>query len=150
MAHRYANFDDAYDEMLVWWPGMKLFYSDGESHVINASQLYNDPVQYYEFGLLCTGVLKLFQVVNYLLHTWESAADQSPFYEALYWAAQSGDGGDPYELTLVKMIGAYTHAHDDHRAGLLMLMDAYRASMYDKPFDREYHALWIQRFKSWA
>ncbi len=55
-----------------------------------------------------------------------------------------------YELTLVKMIEAYIAADDDHRSAQRLLFDAYQASMYDKPFDQEYHALWIQRFRSWA
>lgn len=58
--------------------------------------------------------------------------------------------GDPYELTLIKMIEAYIAADDDHRSAHRLLLDAYQASMYDKPFDKEYHAAWIRRFRSWA
>lgn len=53
------------------------------------------------------------------------------------------------ELTLIQMIEAYINADDDARSAHRLLLDAYQASMYDKPFDREYHALWIQRFRSW-
>ncbi len=62
-------------------------------------------------------------------------------------------GGDPpedYELTWLKVIEAYIGANDDHRSGWQLLVDAYQASMYDKPFDLEYHTMWVQRFKSWA
>ncbi len=55
-----------------------------------------------------------------------------------------------YDLTLVKIIEAYIAADDDHRSAHRLLLDAYQASMYDKPFDQEYHASWIQRFRSWA
>ena len=47
------------------------------------------------------------------------------------------------------IIEAYINAHDDHRSAWQLLTDAYKASMYDKPFDLEYHTMWVQRFKSW-
>ena len=48
------------------------------------------------------------------------------------------------------VIEAFINTKDDIRSGWVLLTDAYRASMYDKPFDAEYHALWIKRFRSWA
>lgn len=55
-----------------------------------------------------------------------------------------------HDQGLAKWILQYTAAHDDLRAGHRMIIDAYNASMYDKPFDQEYHTLWVQRFKSWG
>lgn len=54
------------------------------------------------------------------------------------------------DVSLLSWIEAYIAAHDDHRSAHRLLIDAYQASMYDKPFDKEYHSLWIQRFRSWA
>ena len=56
------------------------------------------------------------------------------------------------EVTLESMIAAVIapDAHDDHRSAWVLLWDAYRASMYDKPFNLEYHTGWVERFKSWA
>ena len=55
-------------------------------------------------------------------------------------------------VSLEAMIAAVIapEAHDDHRSAWILLWDAYRASMYDKPFDQEYHNAWVQRFKSWT
>lgn len=63
-----------------------------------------------------------------------------------------GDVPPEYELTVIKMIAAFVDPDtvDDHRHAWMLLTDAYRASMYDKPFDMEYHADWVQRFRSWA
>lgn len=54
------------------------------------------------------------------------------------------------DISLLKMIDAFIDAHDDHRSGWQLLTDAYKASMYDKPFNLEYHTGWVARFRSWA
>lgn len=58
-------------------------------------------------------------------------------------------GGEEYQLTLIKFIEAYINADDDHRSAHRLLLDAYQASMYDKPFDMEYHKNWVARFRQW-
>ncbi len=58
------------------------------------------------------------------------------------------DGGE-YELTLNKILGAYISAEELERRNHLLLTDAFRATMFDKPFDKEYHAFWVRTFKSW-
>jgi len=55
-----------------------------------------------------------------------------------------------HDMSLVKMIEYYINANDDARSAQRLLYDAYKASMYDKPFDQEYHNTWIQRFRSWT
>ena len=57
--------------------------------------------------------------------------------------------GEAYELTLQKMLGAYIAAPDLDRRSHRYLLDAFSASLYDKPFDETYHAEWVQRFLSW-
>lgn len=57
--------------------------------------------------------------------------------------------GAEYELTLTKMLGAYIAAPDIDRRSHRYLLDAFSASLYDKPFDLSYHTEWVQRFKSW-
>ena len=53
------------------------------------------------------------------------------------------------EFTILALIAAYTNAEDDHRSAWQLLTDAFKASMYDKPFDLEYHKTWVARFKEW-
>lgn len=54
------------------------------------------------------------------------------------------------DMSLAAWVLRYANAPDDVRSAHTTIIDAYRASMYDKPFDLEYHQLWIQRFKSWV
>lgn len=57
--------------------------------------------------------------------------------------------GDDDDFTLLTFIEAFINADDDHRSAHRLLLDAYQASMYDKPFDMEYHKNWVTRFKQW-
>jgi len=69
----------------------------------------------------------------------------TPKYTIPYWMQHFGGG----EITIVDLIAAYIDAEDDHRSAWQLLTDAYKASMYDKPFDLEYHKTWVQRFMQW-
>ena len=150
MAHRYDNFDDAYDGWVLWWNALQTQMQGCFDKFTTAKSYGNDPVQIYEFLLLCGSVEHLWYAVRYLGELWTAAPDQSSLYESVYWANKDAPGGEVYELTLIKMIEAYVAADDDHRSAQRLLFDAYQASMYDKPFDKEYHALWVQRFRSWT
>ncbi len=72
--------------------------------------------------------------------------DYEPSYAVPYFLANYAGG----ELTIIDLLAAYIDAEDDHRSAWQLLTDAYKASMYDKPFNKEYHSTWIQRFRSWV
>ena len=80
----------------------------------------------------------------------QASWNYSYLYKSIYLAWLECDPVAPDPPTLLDFIEAYIDADDDHRHAHRLLIDAYQASMYDKPFDREYHALWIQRFRSWT
>ncbi len=150
MAHRYNNFDAAYAGWVLWWDALQTQMQGCFDKFQTAKSALNDPVEISEFLQLCGSVEQLWYAVRYLGELWESAPDRSSLYESVYWANKDVPTGDGYELTLIKIIEAYIGADDDHRSAHRLLLDAYQASMYDKPFDQEYHASWIKRFRSWA
>lgn len=41
-------------------------------------------------------------------------------------------------------------AKDVDREVWVLLQDAYRATMYEKPFNLEFHSYWIKQFTSWT
>ena len=53
-------------------------------------------------------------------------------------------------IEFTDVIEAFISCDDEIRSGWVLLTDAFRASMYDKPFDEVYHNTWVQRFKSWT
>ncbi len=149
MAHRYSNFNDAYSGWVLWWNALQTQMTGCFDKFTSAKGYGNDPVQIYEFLLLCGSVEHLWYAVRYLGELWQSAPDQSSLYESVYWAYKDVPNGGEYELTLNKMLGAYISADELERRNHLLLTDAFRATMFDKPFDKEYHAFWVRTFKSW-
>jgi len=80
----------------------------------------------------------------------KSSWNYSYLYKSIYLAWLECDPLPPDPPTLIDFIEAYINADDDHRSAHRLLLDAYQSSMYDKPFDQEYHAQWVKRFRSWT
>jgi len=150
MAHRFDNFDDAFAELSDDFDPVKTWHTTAGTHAQAAFDGCPDPVDRTHFYRLYDAVQSIRSCLTVLLNLTRDTWDQSSFWESVYWANKDVPAGPEYELTLIKMIEAYIKADDDHRSAQRLLFDAYQASMYDKPFDREYHAQWIQRFRSWA
>ena len=148
MAHRFDNFDDAFEEWSGWFASLKTLYATAGSQLFAAYDGCPDPVDRYHFYRMYAAIQTMRNMFVTLTNLTQSTWDRSSLYESVYWANK--DASADYELTLINMIQAYIDAHDDHRSAHRLLLDAYQASMYDKPFDKEYHAGWIQRFRSWA
>lgn len=85
-----------------------------------------EAMQYFVYGHTSSFSYTKWQTVHSGLYNWE------------------------HDMSLVKWIEWYINSNDDHRSAHRLLLDAYQASMYDKPFDQEYHNSWVQRFRSWA
>ena len=147
MAHRFDNFDDAFAEWTGYFDAFKNWVATAGTHAQAAFDGCPNPVDRTHFYRLYDAVQSIRSALTVLTNTTWPTWDTSNFYESIYWANK--DASADYELTLVNMIQAYIDADDDHRSAQRLLFDAYQASMYDKPFDKEYHALWIQRFRSW-
>jgi len=60
--------------------------------------------------------------------------DDSFFCECLYWAAQEGDGGEPYELTSEKICLAWAKDGFIDRALTIAFIDRMRQLIWDEPF----------------
>jgi len=149
MAHRFDNFDDAFAEWTDTFDSVKTWLDTTTTHLNAAYQGCPNPVDRTHFYRLYDAVVSLKASIivlgNFTWPTW----DTSSLYESMYWGNKDVPAGGDYELTLVKMIEAYIDAPDDARSAQRLLFDAYTASMYDKPFDMEYHTGWVQRFRSW-
>ena len=104
----------------------------------------------------------MFEMLGMLFSLQKSVDYLAPYRNLLYglWNLERlGDGikddfinlcnGAEYELTLTKMLGAYIAAPEIDRRSHRYLLDAFKASMYNKPFDLSYHTEWVRRFESW-
>ncbi|MBA7652689.1 hypothetical protein ES703_60528 [subsurface metagenome] len=123
--------DDAYDAFVVAY-----YAYPGDDHAA--------------LGAIINSVGQLCHCIKWLLdYGWPSMDDFSIIQFLEDHTIAEAAPADPFELTWLKVIEAYIAAEDDHRSAFQLLTDAYKASMYDKPFDLQYHKDWVQRFKSW-
>lgn len=75
---------------------------------------------------------------------------QTSPYDYVYWFnVHKGLYDKEVDVSWPNIILAYLDAEDNERSAWQLLVDAYQASMYDKPFDLEYHKNWVRRFKEW-
>ena len=109
----------------------------------------SDPVMAVYITTLASAVISLTQCLDKFGGFNQASWNYSYLYKAIYLAWLECDPLPPDPPTLLDFIEAYINADDDHRSAHRLLIDAYQASMYDKPFDQEYHNSWVQRFKSW-
>lgn len=149
MVHRYADFDDAFADWDNTFASCQNWWNTTLTHMNAAFDGCPDPVDRTHFYRLHGAVGALRSMLSVLMGMTRSAWDQSSFYESMYWAGQPGEAPDEYELTLIKMLGAYIAAPEIDRRSHRYLLDAFRASMYNKPFDLSYHTEWVRRFATW-
>jgi len=109
-----------------------------------------NPVDKIYITTLASAVLQLVSCLNSFGGFNKSSWNYSYLYRSIYLAWLECDPLPPDPPTLIDFIEAYINAEDDHRSAHRLLLDAYQSSMYDKPFDQEYHAQWVQRFRSWT
>jgi len=148
-----AEFDDYLADFYTQYDQARGAYANSTSEVSNALTDYYAGDDHAAIRHLITAASKTAESLGLWFYTYTY---NYPRYNLIKLIETIDDrlevletGGD-YELTMFKIIEAYLKAPDVARSGYQLLVDAYQVSMYDKPFDREYHALWIQRFKSWT
>lgn len=126
------------------WANTQLGYAETDAQ--NAYVAYLAADYPLAINYLCQSCGNLVDCVEYLI---DYGYPSGGLYSIQAFLDQHTGAGEEYEFTLVKFIAAYIDAEDDHRSAHRLLMDAYKASMYDKPFDMEYHQNWVRRFLSW-
>lgn len=148
-----SEFDDYLSDFYTQYDNARAWGASCDTDTTNAEIYYAGADDHAALGSLISAVRKL---VDSWLIWFDTYTFPYPRYNLVKLLDLIGEFmadppvGDPYELTLIKMIEAYIDADDDHRSAHRLLLDAYQASMYDKPFDQEYHTNWVQRFRSWA
>lgn len=76
----------------------------------------------------------------------ESAWDRSHLYESIYWAGQAAA---PPEISMMDVLSAMYIAQPDEVQFFIALVDAYRQSIWNRPFPKEYYASLAKGFMQW-
>lgn len=107
---------------------------------------YIDNNDHLAVNYLCQSTAQLANSIEYIL---DEHYPSSGKYSILAFLDEHTEVGEAEEFTLLTFIAAFINADDDHRSAHRLLLDAYQASMYNKPFDMEYHKNWVARFTQW-
>lgn len=149
MAHKYSDFDSAFNDLKAGYPAAKLALERALSNAQAAYAGASDPVDKTHFGFATYAIEQLVLAVRQLGDYIESAWDRSHLYESIYWANKDVPSPPEYELSMLKILAAMAIASPDELETFIALVDAYRAAMWNRPFREEYFATYVRFFKQW-
>ena len=140
MAHRWSNFDDAFDNYSGKFANLKSKMDDFNFNMNLAYVGCPDPVDRTHFYHMYSALQQLQTFLsNLTTYTWPDWQG-SGLFESLYWLDQEAGGGDPYVLTMDDILSVMVTASDEEYAKFIGLVDAYRIGLWNKPFNTEFYA----------
>lgn len=144
MAHKYDNFLDA------WNNYVDLFDATQNSHynaVQKAGEVWFDcpepPTQYY-VTLLAGGVIDLCYAFSRATDITEDTWEESDFHESIYWAWAEGAA-----VNMAAIIQAMLQATPDEIKYFIGLVDAFRMSIWNQPFNYQFYEALARGFMQW-
>lgn len=144
MAHLYSDFDTVYADQCSNWlsaRGSWTTYKNQIGYADTAWGVGNDTVA---IGHLIDAGRTMGFLCQFMFDFVATAADQSVFMECFYWAGQSGEAAEfNMDILLSTMVGA-SHNQLENFIGLV---DAYRQSLWNKPFNVELFAALARGFE---
>lgn len=146
LSHRYTNFEDAFADFVnkySAWQGTLSQIKTYRDQMWAAAQV-EDWLTAFGKAASC---IDYFKNIHYLeFDIIESAPDRGHFYESIYWAAQSGNGAG---VDMAAIINAMLEATPYQIEYFIGIVDAYRQSIWNRPFNREFYAALARGFEEW-
>ena len=141
MAHKYDNFDDAFDVFSSKWAGFRDWLSwagDGSNYAIAAAESGD-----WEMGIkYAVNVgMGIFYGLQAFLDTYNDDYKQSHFMESIYWAQKDAPEPEPYELTAKAICEAWGKDDFADRAITITFIDRMRQLIWNEP----YYVAWAAR-----
>ena len=147
MAHRFDNFDDAFAEWTGFFDSFKNWVATAGTHAQAAFDGCPNPVDRTHFYRLYDAVQSIRSALTVLTNTTWPTWDTSNFYESIYWANK--DASADYELTLFKMVNAMLDGLPPEIELFVGITDAYRQSIWNRPFNQQLFANLARSFETW-
>lgn len=143
MSHKYSSFGTAFADNYAKFPAIKgwldgclLYIYD----IFNYADAGNWQFALYGCGNACYNLYLAFQ---YLIDYDAPTYDQSYYYESWYWASQGG------AITMDDILTTMLGANPNQVTNFVGLVDAYRQSIWNQPFNAEYYAALARGFMVW-
>lgn len=146
MAHKYSNFDDAFADFTAYYAGWQSNLAQVASYLSSMMTYAEAGNWLYAFSMAKWAIVYLKNCHNVNLNMLASAPDQNRFFESIYWAGQSGAA---YELTMSDILTTMLSATPAEVQTFIGIADAFRQSIWNRPFNREYYAALARGFEIW-
>jgi hypothetical protein len=146
VAHSYTNFNDAFTAYTELWDLGRVnwgYYCTSISNAISYFNGGNDHLALQQ--LLYAGYYGKY-LFQYMMDYYALIADDCSLLESLYWARNDSLPSTP---TMLQIINAMISSNPDELETFICIEDAFRASLWDKPFNYEWYAGMVRAFKSW-
>lgn len=146
MAHRFANFADAFEVLESNW----LDAYEQWGYLGEFTQRIKDHADYGQWrdGLYdCAyGLWKVYEIFQEFENFYDADSLESPAMECHYWSSQepAGDG-----VSLDAILNAMLTATPEQITHFVGIVDAFRQSIWNKPFNKEYFAALAKGFQEW-
>lgn len=131
MAHKFANFNEAYTYLGTRW-----------SIARNFQELAYD---YADAGDWKSAIGLTLSAFDTLLENLNFGIESSVYGECLYWASQEGGNG----VTMDAILSAMITASFDELQKFIGLVDAYRVAVWNAPFNADFYAALARGFQKW-
>lgn len=146
MAHKYSNFAAAFTDLYAGFSLNKTIMSNLWTYAQNV-QVYNAAGPYFTaIDYTQMALHSCYWLFYNILNTEAATVDQSYYYESFYWAAQEPTGAT---ITMQAIINAMFLANKTQVSSFVGLMDAYRQSIWNMPFNAEMWAAVARGFQQW-
>lgn len=146
MPHKYSNFSIPFGELIskygVTKQALEWAYTNAHEAYIGAS----DPVDKLHFGYATYAIEQVVAAMRYLGDYTEASYDQSHFFESMYWSWWAPKAAT---ITMDSILAAMVAATPEQVTYFVGLADAYRQSIWNKPFNSEFFAALARGFQEW-
>lgn len=146
MAHKYDDFDSAFYEFNSRFGTVKQYLDWAYDNAAAAYSGASDPVDKLHFGFATYAIQCIVIALRNMGDYTKTASDQSWFYESIYWANKDVPDPPAYELTMGDILSTMLAADEEEVMYFIGLVDAYRTSLWNKPFNAEYYAALARGF----
>lgn len=146
MAHKYANFADAFAALIPFWDSASTYYGTGSTEQTAALMDWIVANDHAAIGHLCNAVYWSLQSTKALARLDETDSDQSELMESIYWAGM-GDGGGAVDMDAI--VNAMLAATFDQLQRFIGIEDAYRVALWNAPFNADFYAALARGFVKW-
>ncbi|GAI72283.1 unnamed protein product [marine sediment metagenome] len=146
MAHKYDNFDDAYKGLEGKWDTARSHWDNILTYKKKAFTAWSANEDHIAIGHLITAITETWFTFNVYPGFQFSDPDQSPIVESIYWANKDVPTA---EVTMRAILDEMFTASDYELMQFIALVDAYRQSLWNKPFDANYWAAVARGFEQW-